>query len=81
MALTLPTLDYEKALSETQYGSQVVFKAFQDPGFLFIKNVPGYDSGKLYQWTKWFFDELPESERDKLKTNGAVYRGTCVYKL
>lgn len=65
--MLLPTLDYEKSLSDKNYGSDAVFGAFKEPGFLFINNIPGFNAEKLYEWTKWFFEELSVEDRKKLE--------------
>jgi hypothetical protein len=70
----IPSLNFAQSQLDPKTAGIQILEAFRDPGFLFVENIPNYNSAQLLQWTKWFFEHLTEEERMKLPPN--PYRGT-----
>uniref|UniRef100_A0A914VB98 Fe2OG dioxygenase domain-containing protein n=1 Tax=Plectus sambesii TaxID=2011161 RepID=A0A914VB98_9BILA len=69
----IPSLNYAESLEDGKTAGIQILDAFRNPGFLFVENIPSYDSAQLLKWTRWFFTDLSKEEREKLQPN--PYRG------
>ena len=45
--MAVPTLDLSLAESDRAEAARQLVNALEDPGFLYLKNVKGYDPGRL----------------------------------
>jgi isopenicillin N synthase-like dioxygenase len=53
--MSIPTLDMQIAESDRDGAAKQLVAALEEPGFLYLKNVRGYQPDELLYYTKWFF--------------------------
>jgi isopenicillin N synthase-like dioxygenase len=71
--MKIPSLDYANGIKNFVKSGQFFLDAMRDPGFVFVKNIPGFDQKALEKQTHWFFKTLSHEQRMKVRTN--PYRG------
>ncbi|CAI8005791.1 Isopenicillin N synthase [Geodia barretti] len=77
--MSIPTLDLAGERGEA---AKQLVAALEDPGFLYIKNVQGYDPDELLRHTEWFFSlpldvRMSLARREWNPKNSNRYRGYC----
>ncbi|CAH1775511.1 unnamed protein product [Owenia fusiformis] len=58
----LETIDLAAALETPKDAAKVISRALENEGFLYIVNIPDFESAELLKATKWFFN-LPLNEK------------------
>ncbi|XP_063439227.1 uncharacterized protein LOC134720708 [Mytilus trossulus] len=76
----LPIIDLSKSKTHRDELSRQLVNALETVGFLYIDNVDGADFEKMFQCSKWFFDQSNEIKRKVMRNywnpeNTNLYRG------
>ncbi|CAH1777587.1 unnamed protein product [Owenia fusiformis] len=75
----LETIDLAAALEAPEDAAPVIARALENEGFLYLVNIPGFESGELFKATKWFFD-LPLDQKMALARKAFVPENDNSYR-